>query len=139
MTSVIQDAVTVTRALSVRYLWIDALCIIQGDGQDWARESQVIGLVYSNAFVTICSLSSSSCLEGFLDRPTAVQIPFRSSIRPEIAGTYGLRRQPRLDGATFQDSEWSLRQLDLSLSNWMRPNRKAPPKRLARTLPEIRM
>jgi len=29
-----QDAIFVTRALGIRYLWIDALCIIQGDDDD---------------------------------------------------------------------------------------------------------
>ncbi|KAK4220685.1 hypothetical protein QBC38DRAFT_345761, partial [Podospora fimiseda] len=30
-----QNAIEVTRALGKQYLWIDALCIIQGDGGDW--------------------------------------------------------------------------------------------------------
>ena len=30
-----QDAVVVTRALGLRYLWIDSLCIIQDDEGDW--------------------------------------------------------------------------------------------------------
>ncbi|KAI3070650.1 hypothetical protein CBS147353_6785 [Aspergillus niger] len=35
---VFQDAVTVTRELNKQYLWIDALCIIQGDQKDWEEE-----------------------------------------------------------------------------------------------------
>jgi hypothetical protein len=34
MTPVIQDAVTAARELSIHYLWIDALCIIQDDVND---------------------------------------------------------------------------------------------------------
>ncbi|KAM7218287.1 hypothetical protein V8F06_006350 [Rhypophila decipiens] len=34
-----QDAITVTRNLGVPYLWIDSLCIIQGDEADWLREA----------------------------------------------------------------------------------------------------
>lgn len=33
------DAIYVTRKLGVRYLWIDALCILQGCKQDWEIES----------------------------------------------------------------------------------------------------
>lgn len=36
---VFQEAVTVTIKLGLRYLWIDALCIIQDDPSDWERES----------------------------------------------------------------------------------------------------
>jgi hypothetical protein len=36
-----QDAVTVTRGLRLRYLWIDALCIVQDDKAigSWNRET----------------------------------------------------------------------------------------------------
>lgn len=41
-----QDAITITRRLGLRYLWIDSLCIIQDSTEDWARESSMMGLVY---------------------------------------------------------------------------------------------
>jgi hypothetical protein len=37
-----QDAIVFTRFLGVKYLWIDSLCIIQDDLDDWARESASI-------------------------------------------------------------------------------------------------
>lgn len=36
---VFAHAVKVTRGLGIRYLWIDALCIIQEDKGDWSREA----------------------------------------------------------------------------------------------------
>ncbi|KAK8075092.1 hypothetical protein PG997_009755 [Apiospora hydei] len=44
-----RDAVTITRALGVRYLWIDALCIIQDSKEDWAAESVKMASIYGNA------------------------------------------------------------------------------------------
>ncbi|KAL7783080.1 heterokaryon incompatibility protein domain-containing protein [Trichoderma ceciliae] len=35
----VADAVQVCRDLQIRYLWVDALCIIQGDEDDWSEES----------------------------------------------------------------------------------------------------
>jgi hypothetical protein len=39
----IRDAIDITRRLGIRYLWVDALCILQGDDleahADWQRES----------------------------------------------------------------------------------------------------
>lgn len=61
-----QDAVRVTRALGVRYLWIDSLCIIQEDREDWAAEAGRMEDVFSHAYCTIAASSASSSLAGFL-------------------------------------------------------------------------
>ncbi|KAN0084701.1 Heterokaryon incompatibility protein (HET) domain containing protein [Elaphomyces granulatus] len=61
-----QDAVTVTRRLGFRYLWIDSLCIIQDSELDWAQESAQMGAFYSNAFCTIAASSAASGSCGFL-------------------------------------------------------------------------
>lgn len=63
-----QDAVKVTRALRIRYLWIDSLCIIQENEDDWNRELSRMGQVFSNAYCTIAASSAESSDEGFLDR-----------------------------------------------------------------------
>lgn len=65
-----QDAVIVTRALGVRYLWIDSLCIIQDDEADWEAESAKMGDYYSSAYLTIAATSAQASTEGFLtERP----------------------------------------------------------------------
>jgi hypothetical protein len=46
------DAVLVTKAMGVRYLWIDSLCIIQ-DKEDWALHAPQMATVYGNAYLTI--------------------------------------------------------------------------------------
>ncbi|KAF4785891.1 hypothetical protein HER10_EVM0011151 [Colletotrichum scovillei] len=61
-----QDAVKITRALGLRYLWIDSLCIIQNDKQDWAFEATRMEHVFSSAYVTIAATAASSSAEGFL-------------------------------------------------------------------------
>lgn len=65
-----QDAVKVTRALGLSYLWIDSLCIIQsGDnGEDWKRESVQMKSVYSQAYLTIAATAAADSLSGFLNR-----------------------------------------------------------------------
>ncbi|KAH7020515.1 heterokaryon incompatibility protein [Ilyonectria destructans] len=64
------DAVTVTRGLGIKYLWIDSLCIIQDDEEDWENESAKMEQVFSSAYITISASSARSSLEGFLaDRP----------------------------------------------------------------------
>lgn len=73
-----KDAVRVTRALGLRYLWIDSLCIVQEDPDDWAAEASRIEDVFSQAYCTIAASSAASSLEGFLGhrRPRdAIRIP----------------------------------------------------------------
>ncbi|KAF4629284.1 hypothetical protein G7Y89_g8865 [Cudoniella acicularis] len=61
------DAVTVVRRLGYQYLWIDSLCIIQGDKDDWVAESVCMGDYYKNAIITISTDSASGDHEGFLE------------------------------------------------------------------------
>jgi hypothetical protein len=61
-----QDAVSLTRSLKIRYLWIDSLCIIQDDRQDWRIESSRMCDMYSNAYLTIAATLASDDSQGFL-------------------------------------------------------------------------
>jgi hypothetical protein len=54
-----RDAVVITRSIGIRYLWIDALCIIQDDYDDWAREALMMAQVYTRSFITIAGSSSA--------------------------------------------------------------------------------
>ncbi|KAL5318025.1 hypothetical protein ACEPPN_015129 [Leptodophora sp. 'Broadleaf-Isolate-01'] len=62
-----RDAVIVTRALGIPYLWIDSLCIIQNDTHDWEAESSNMGAVYQNAYLVIGADMSPNSRQGFLD------------------------------------------------------------------------
>jgi hypothetical protein len=67
-----KDAVTITRRLHLRYLWIDALCIVQDMPDDWALESAKMDQYYRGAEVTICAVAAGSSQDGILrPRPHA--------------------------------------------------------------------
>lgn len=75
----LQDAIRITRSLGFRYLWIDALCIVQDDDSDKSAEIRNMGRVYKNATLTIAAASARSVENGFLeDRPQLpiCQLPF---------------------------------------------------------------
>ena len=57
----IQDAVFAARKIGVRYLWVDALCIIQDDRADWHRELQEMKQVYMGALFVISALNAFNC------------------------------------------------------------------------------
>jgi hypothetical protein len=64
--STFQHAVHITRSLGIKYLWIDSLCIIQGDPEDWAHESGLMEQVFSSAYATIAATRASGTHDGFL-------------------------------------------------------------------------
>jgi hypothetical protein len=61
-----QDAIAITRGLNIRYLWIDALCIIQDSAADWAIESAQMAQYYKGSRVMISALSSPGAGHGIL-------------------------------------------------------------------------
>jgi len=79
-----QDAIEVTRRLGVRYLWIDALCIVQDSESDWASESVKMAEVYKNCLLTI-----AAAVEAESDHCGLFQPRKRLQTRPiEIDGPY---------------------------------------------------
>jgi hypothetical protein len=63
-----QDAVRVTRELGIEYLWIDSLCIIQWNAEDWKREAGRMEDVFALAYCTIAATSAVDSNAGFLAR-----------------------------------------------------------------------
>lgn len=85
-----RDAVLLTRAVGIQYIWIDSLCIVQDDKEDWEKESNTMARIYRNACFTLCALVDS-CDDGFLHREPSARIPFRSFVNDSIHGTYSFR------------------------------------------------
>lgn len=62
----LQDAVTVTRALGINYLWVDCLCILQNDARDKAHEIANMANIYKHATLTISASKAAGASKGFL-------------------------------------------------------------------------
>lgn len=77
-----RDAITITRSLGLRYLWIDSLCIIQDSVADWERESQRMTFVYRDAAVTIYAAESKGSTEGILIR--SPEFPGPQPVAPRV-------------------------------------------------------
>ncbi|KAI8716217.1 HET domain-containing protein [Fusarium sp. LHS14.1] len=48
-----QHALITAHRFGLDFLWIDSLCIIQGDKADWDQEAARMGSYYSNSYITI--------------------------------------------------------------------------------------
>lgn len=75
LSNTVQDAIALTADLGERYLWVDALCILQDDVEDLAVQTSQMDQVYSGAVFTIIAASgdgSHSGLAGTAQRPRNV-------------------------------------------------------------------
>ncbi|KAK5692283.1 hypothetical protein LTR17_025412 [Elasticomyces elasticus] len=52
---VFRDAIEVSHALNLRYIWIDSLCIIQDSEEDWQTESAMMCDIYSYCHLNIAA------------------------------------------------------------------------------------
>ena len=60
----ISDAAAVVEMLGERYLWVDALCILQDDEDDLAEQIPVMGQIYTRSLVTIMAAASTDSNSG---------------------------------------------------------------------------
>lgn len=80
LTKTVFEAIYVTKYLGIPYLWVDSLCIIQSDTEDWLRESERLSDVYGGAFLNIVATSAKDGSVGcFFDRSRDWRCQVRSN------------------------------------------------------------
>ncbi|KAL8961910.1 MAG: hypothetical protein Q9193_001605 [Seirophora villosa] len=63
-TNTFRDAICITRELGERYLWIDSLCIVQDNEDDWKQEAAFMADIYGQSYCTLAALSSADSTAG---------------------------------------------------------------------------
>lgn len=83
-----QQAIDVTRFLGYEYIWIDSLCIIQHDPDDFAQQSGQMGDIYAHATAVISADAAQNVNTGFLhrrERPTTIiKVPKRKLVQKSL-------------------------------------------------------
>tara|TARA_R110002003_G_scaffold3_35_gene254 strand:- start:6035 stop:7912 length:1878 start_codon:yes stop_codon:yes gene_type:complete len=81
-----REAIHTTRKLGYCYIWIDSLCIIQDDGDDWSREAATMADVYQGAVLTIAAAHAPGGDVGcYADRDGLLELPFTIDVPRAIA------------------------------------------------------
>jgi len=70
-----QEVVMFAHGASIDLVWIDSLCILQGDNSDWHKEAQAMRDVYRNAALVVLASGARDGSEGLFiaDREPAVR------------------------------------------------------------------
>ncbi|KAH7089741.1 heterokaryon incompatibility protein-domain-containing protein [Paraphoma chrysanthemicola] len=82
---IFEEAIHVTRRMGVRYLWIDSLCIVQGEGGDWGQEAITMDRVYTHSMLN---------LEGTVGNSSLLQPRNPAVIAPCVVETRWTRLEP---------------------------------------------
>jgi hypothetical protein len=104
---IFHDAAVVVNKLGLRYLWIDALCIAQGDPVEWSSEAPKMGEIYSSAHFTILASASATCQDSFLELKqremcSSMKVPMREESGPIVYVRLAASRN-RIPGQTMGD------------------------------------
>ncbi|KAL6799957.1 heterokaryon incompatibility domain-containing protein [Trichoderma sp. SZMC 28012] len=113
----IQDAILATRKLGFRYLWVDALCIIQDCAKDKEMEISRMASIYKNASVTIAASSSENAAHGFLTQkrqPYCPDYEVRIPMANNVTGTVYLSTGPYEPDHPLDKRGWTLQEFMLS-------------------------
>ncbi|KAL2126110.1 hypothetical protein VTI74DRAFT_1673 [Chaetomium olivicolor] len=62
----LREAIQLVHALGIRYIWIDALCIVQDSSHSWNLNARAMHLIYGNAIFTLCAADGSDARSGLL-------------------------------------------------------------------------
>ncbi|KAI1496919.1 heterokaryon incompatibility protein-domain-containing protein [Biscogniauxia marginata] len=104
----VRDAMEVVQNLGMRYIWVDALCIMQNDMSEKAEVIGAMDLIYSRAALTIVAASGSNANAGLagLEPGTRDLVPFETKITfPESSYEFMVARPSDL----MQKSAWNTR------------------------------
>jgi hypothetical protein len=110
----ITDTLHLTRRLGIKYLWIDALCIVQDDEVEKREQLTSMGSIYANAYITLVAAGGTafSGLRGF----EMITPPMQRSIRKPPKGVW--RNPNLLLQREIRDHHWRIRHSTWSSRAW---------------------
>lgn len=93
---VFQDTFIIASRLGICHVWIDSLCIIQEEDEvDWKQQCQIMGKVYSNAYMNVSATAFDKDEGSLLLRPSPriIQKPIEISFKT----WYGINKEYVMD------------------------------------------
>lgn len=103
---IIMDAITVTKRLGYRYLWVDQYCIDQADEREKMSQISQMDAIYHNADITIIASASQNQQDGL----PGVSCPrTRNPDPPILMGNLKFTKAFPDPGIEIRNSKWATR------------------------------
>ncbi|QIW98868.1 hypothetical protein AMS68_004386 [Peltaster fructicola] len=104
----IRDAIKLVQKLHMRYLWVDALCIVQDSAASFRLNASEMHTIYGNAHFTICAADGIDADTGLRAMARASNEDIAQQDTEEVIP--GLRLQiARPPEMVIKDSKWNTR------------------------------
>ncbi|KAM7203936.1 Heterokaryon incompatibility protein (HET) domain containing protein [Rhypophila sp. PSN 637] len=94
----LQDAISVTLWFGFRYIWIDSICTLQDDPDDWKLAAKSMSLVYRNSQLTIAALKAKDSSEGCFS--------MRNPLLHQPCKLYGNEQEDEMFAMPHRDDKW---------------------------------
>lgn len=118
------QAIEFAQTICIRYLWIDALCIVQDDQEKWRIEALRMAEIYSNCLFNVCASESTNSQSGIWRKEYVASFSMRATEMCENveARAWGLRATTNLVGVVMKRNSldtrgWTLQERLLSPAN----------------------
>jgi hypothetical protein len=73
--NLVQDAIALVKRIQQRYLWVDALCIIQNDAENTSYYVDQMDKIYSSSILTIVAASGTSAMDSLPGTTSGSRLP----------------------------------------------------------------
>ena len=118
-----QDTVLLSKGIGIEYVWIDSLCIIQHDKEDWELGGNKMNFVYRNATIVISASGARHSSEGLFynERPQSNNIRLPYIINGVVHGSFHMapvppkRTHSYISDGPLTDRAWVLQEWYLSV------------------------
>lgn len=103
------DAITLCRMLNVRYLWVDALCLLQNDAQDLERGVNVMDQIYERSWFTIVAAAGTDANAGLPGVQVGSRRPanFALEVQPGILLGVNAGLDRLLENSMYSSRGWT--------------------------------
>lgn len=106
-----------TSMLGKRYLWVDRLCIIQDDLENWHTQIKRMGSIYANAYCTLVAAGGSDAeygIAGVVKDSRPRELLRRASINLPSLELIEVTRYPPGENSAWSHRGWTFQEQQLS-------------------------
>lgn len=112
----VNDAIDLVKALSLRYLWVDGLCLIQDDERDVREGIERMKSIYHESYFTLVAGSGSDASAGLYGMSNqrqhgALSLTEHGGSRSRLAILYSIDKL--LDDSTYRTRGWTFQEFVL--------------------------